>query len=105
MNGVQVLVNQLSQLAQQASTQICPKAPPGAVEPMNEITGYVLWGVGLLFVISIIIGIGAILAGRIFAMSHASKVGVVSLVVVFGCAVAFLALPSMLESILGNGCI
>lgn len=85
--------------------QICPKAPPGAVAPTNEITGYVLWGVGLLFVIGIIVGIGAVLGGRIFSMPHASKVGVVSVVVVFGCAVALLALPSMLNSILGSGCI
>ena len=59
--------------------KICPKAPPGAVEPTNQLTGYVLWGVGILFVIGI--------------------------VVVFVSAVAFLALPTMLDGILGSGCI
>jgi hypothetical protein len=95
------LVNTASLMA----AQVCPKAPPGAVGPTNEITGYVLWGVILLFGLGIIIGIGAVLAGRMFAMPHASKVGVISLVVVFGCAIAYLVLPGMLNGILGNGCI
>ncbi len=84
---------------------ICPKAPPGATVPVNEITGYVVWGVIILFSLSLIIGLGAIVAGRIFSMPHASKVGVISLVVVFVAAVAYLVLPGMLDGILGKGCI
>ncbi len=84
---------------------ICPKAPPGATQPVNEITGYVVWGVIILFSLALIIGLGAIVAGRIFSMPHASKVGVVSLVVVFVAAVAYLVLPGMLDGILGKGCI
>lgn len=84
---------------------ICPKAPPGATQPVNEITGYVVWGVIILFSLSLIIGLGAIVAGRIFSMPHASKVGVISLVVVFVAAVAYLVLPGMLDGILGKGCI
>lgn len=84
---------------------ICPKAPPGATGPVNEITGYVVWGVIILFSLSLIIGLGAIVAGRIFSMPHASKVGVISLVVVFVAAVAYLVLPGMLDGILGKGCI
>lgn len=85
--------------------KICPKAPPGAQEPTNQLTGYVLWGVMILFGLAIVIGLGAILCGRLFSMPHASKVGVVSLVVVFCCAIAYLTLPSMLDSMLGKGCI
>lgn len=87
------------------AAKVCPVAPPGAVEPTNEITGYVLWGVGILFVIAIIVAIGAILAGRLFGMPHASKVGVISIVVVFISAIAYLVLPGMVNGILGNGCI
>jgi hypothetical protein len=85
--------------------KVCPKAPPGAVGPTNEITGYVLWGVMILFGLGTVIGIGAIIAGRVFSLPHASKVGVISEVVVFGCAIAYLALPGMLNGILGKGCI
>ena len=87
------------------SMAICPKAPPGATGPVNEITGYVVWGVIIWFSLSLIIGLGAIVAGRIFSMPHASKVGVISLVVVFVAAVAYLVLPGMLDGILGKGCI
>ncbi|MGL5825278.1 MAG: hypothetical protein ACRCYU_10750 [Nocardioides sp.] len=87
------------------AAEVCPKAPPGAVGPTNDITSYVLWGVGVLFGLAIIVGIGAIIAGRVFALPHASKVGVISVVVVFACAIAYLALPGMLSGILGRGCI
>ncbi len=87
------------------AAQVCPKAPPGAVGPTNEITSYVLWGVGILFLLSLIVGLGAILGGRLFAMPHASKIGVVSLVVTFVAAIGYLVLPGMLDGILGRGCI
>ena len=84
---------------------VCPKAPPGAEGPTNEITGYVLWGVIILFGLGIVIAIGAIIAGRVFSLPHASKVGVISVVVVFACAIGYLVLPGMLNGILGKGCI
>ena len=87
------------------AARICPKAPPGAVGPTNEITSYVLWGVLVLFVLGIVIAIGAIVAGRVFSLPHASKVGVISVVVVFACAIAYLVLPGMLDGLLGKGCI
>lgn len=87
------------------AAKVCPKAPPGAEGPTNEITSYVLWGVIVLFGLGIIIAIGAIIAGRVFSLPHASKVGVISVVVVFACAIAYLVLPGMLNGILGKGCI
>ena len=85
--------------------QVCPVAPGNAAKYVDQITGNVLWGVGVLFVLSIIVGIGAIVAGRLFSMPHASKVGVISVVVVFVAAIAYLTLPSMLTALLGAGCI
>lgn len=87
------------------AAKVCPQAPPGAVGPTNEITSYVLWGVIVLFGLGIVIAIGAIIAGRVFSLPHASKVGVISVVVVFACAIAYLVLPGMLDGILGKGCI
>lgn len=83
----------------------CPKAPPGADAPVGEIMQYVLWGVLIIFALGVIVGLGAVVAGRVFAMPHASKVGVVSLVITFVAAVAYLILPGMLDGILGKGCI
>lgn len=84
---------------------VCPKAPPGADIPAGDIQGYVLWGVGLLFLVGVVIGVGAILAGRIFNSPHASKAGVVSLVVVLLAAVAYVTLPGIVQGVLGTGCI
>ena len=84
---------------------VCPQAPGDAQKYVDQITGYVLWGVGILFVIAVVIAIGAIVAGRLFSIPHASKVGVVSIVVVFIAAIGYLVLPGMLAALLGTGCI
>ncbi|MQA82967.1 MAG: hypothetical protein GEV10_31705, partial [Streptosporangiales bacterium] len=78
--------------AMYVAQQVCPKAPPGATGPTNEITSYVLWGVIVVFGLAVVIGLGAVVAGRAFGMIHASKIGVLSLVVVFVGAIAYLVL-------------
>ena len=84
---------------------MCPVAPGDALKYIDQITGYVLWGVGVLFLLAIVVGVGAIVAGRLFSMPHASRVGVISVVVVFVAAIAYLILPGMLTGLLGVGCI
>lgn len=84
---------------------ICPTAPGSAEKYTDQIIGYVLWGVGVLFVVALVVSVGAIVAGRVFSMPHASKVGVISIVVVFLAAIAYLVLPGMLNAIMGSGCI
>ena len=85
--------------------QVCPVAPGDAQKYIDQITGYVLWGVGVLFLLAIVVWVGAIVAGRLFSMPHASRVGVISVVVVFVAAIAYLILPGMLTGLLGVGCI
>lgn len=85
--------------------KVCPKAPPGAQAPVDEMTGYVLWGVIILFGIGLILGIGAIVGARAFSMPHAGKVGILGIVVIFVAAIALLVLPGMLNGILGAGCV
>ena len=85
--------------------EICPKAPPGAQQYADQITGYVLWGVIILFLVGVVIGIGAIVAGLIFNMPHSSKVGIISIFVVVMAAIAYMVMPSIVDSILGSGCI
>ena len=88
-----------------APTAVCPVAPPGAQAYADTLTGYVLWGVLALFIVGIVISIGAVVGGRIFSMPHASKAGVVGIAVVFITAVAYMILPGMLSGITGNGCV
>jgi hypothetical protein len=87
------------------AAKICPKAPPGAVEPTNEITAYVLWGVIAIMGLAILVGLGAVAGGRLFSMPHASKVGVISIAVTFVCGIALLILPGMFNAFIGKGCI
>lgn len=84
---------------------VCPKAPPGAQVHVDDIMGYVLWGVGILFLLGIVISIGAVVGGRVFGMPHASKGGVVGLVMVFVAVIGYLILPGILDEMLGSGCI
>ncbi len=85
--------------------KVCPVAPPGAQQYADQITGYVLWGVGILFIVGVVVAIGAIVAGRIFAMPHASKAGIVSIFVSMMSGIAYMVVPSIVASILGSGCI
>lgn len=84
---------------------VCPKAPPGAQVHVDDIMGYVLWGVLILFLLGIVVSIGAIVGGRVFGMPHASKAGVVGLVMVFVAVIGYLILPGILDAMLGTGCI
>ncbi len=84
---------------------VCPKAPPGAQVHVDSIMGFVLWGVLILFVLGIVISIAAVVAGRVFGMPHASRAGVVGVVIVFIAAIAYLILPGMLDTMLGSGCV
>ena len=84
---------------------VCPKAPGDAQKYVNDITGYVQWGVLVLLVIGIIVGIGAIVAGRVFSMPQASQTGIVSIVVVFLSAIGYMILPGMINGVTGSGCV
>lgn len=85
--------------------EVCPVAPPGAQQYADQLTGYVLWGVLALFVVGVVVSIGAIVAGRIFAMPHASKAGVVGLAVIFLAAIAYMIMPAIVSAVTGSGCV
>jgi len=94
-----------SHLVTDVVAKICPTAPGNAQVYADQITGYILWGVLALFAVGVIVGVGAVVAGRVFSMPHASKAGVVAVVVVFLAAVAYMVLPGMVDGITGKGCI
>lgn len=85
--------------------QVCPVAPPGAQAYADQLMGYVLWAVIALFVLGVVVSIGAIVAGRIFGMPHASKAGIVGVAVVFFAVIGYLVLPGIVHTMTGNGCI
>jgi hypothetical protein len=84
---------------------VCPVAPPGAQQYADTITGYVLWGVLVLLGLGSVTAVGAIVGGRVFAMPHASRVGVISIAVVFMAAILYMVLPPMIGGVTGSGCV
>jgi hypothetical protein len=88
-----------------ALASVCPVAPPGAQGYADTLTGYVLWGVLALMVIGVVVSLGAVVGGRVFAMPHASRAGVVGVAVVFVAAIAYMVVPGMLAGVTGSGCV
>lgn len=84
---------------------VCPKAPPGAGQYVDQITGYVQWGVLAIFGVAAFVSVGAVAGGRLFNMPHASKIGIISGVVVFIAAIGYMIFPAMLEGVTGSGCV
>ena len=99
------MLNSLAATRTVALPQVCPVAPPGAQAYANTLTGYVLWGVLALMLVGVVVSVGAVVGGRVFAMPHASKAGVVGVAVVFVAAVAYMVVPGMLSGITGSGCV
>lgn len=85
--------------------KVCPKAPPGAQRYADDVMGYVLWGVGIVFFLGLVISVAALVAGRIVNMPHATKMGIVGIVMVIVAAIAYVVAPGIVDGILGNGCI
>lgn len=85
--------------------QICPTAPPGAQAQADKLAGYVLWGIGIIFLVGIAVCVASIVAGRVFHSPHASKGGIVGVLVILISAVLYVILPSIVTGIMGSGCI
>lgn len=84
---------------------VCPVAPAGAQTHVDSILGYVLWGVGILLFLGVVVGIGGLIAGRVVGMPHASKAAIGGLVMVFVAVIAYFVLPSILDAMMGAGCV
>ncbi len=87
------------------AAKVCPVAPPGAQKYADQLMGYVLWGIGILFILGVVVGIGATVGGRAFPMPHASKAGIVGIVLVFVAVIGYLVLPGIVRAMTGSGCV
>ncbi|HOQ54591.1 MAG TPA: hypothetical protein PLF56_13385, partial [Micropruina sp.] len=61
--------------------------------------------VGIVFFLGLVIAIASLVAGRIVNMPHATKMGIVGIVMVIVGAIAYVVAPGIVNGILGNGCI
>lgn len=87
------------------ATEVCPRAPGNAQTYVNEIQGYVQWGVLAVFTIALIVGVGGVVIGRMGSSPTASRAGAGGLAVVFIAAIGYMILPSIVDGIVGKGCV
>ena len=97
--------NQSSAEAAAPLPMVCPIAPPGAQVHVDTIMGYVLWGVGVLIALGVFTSLGAFIGGRVFSMPHASKAGIVGMIVVLVGIIGYFVLPPIVETMMGTGCV
>ena len=84
---------------------VCPIAPPGAQVHVDTIMGYIMWGVGVLITVGVFTSLGAFIGGRVFSMPHASKAGIVGMVVILVGIIGYFVLPPIVETMMGTGCV
>ena len=85
-------------------SDVCAKAPTGVEGYVNDILGWVKYGV-----IAIIIGAGfassgALIVGKFGQMGRAAQIGASGLFWTVIGAIAFVTIYAILNGIVGNGC-
>ncbi len=78
-----------------------PKAPPGIDTQVQDLLGYVKWGVLVVIIMAAFAGVGAVAGGRVFSHHGASKIGVSILVSAVISAVLYVGIYSFIASITG----
>jgi len=83
---------------------VCAQAPTGVTPYVNDILGWVKYGV-----IAIIIGagfasVGAMIVGKISSSGRAAQVGASGMFWTVIGAIAFVCIYAILNGIVGNGC-
>ena len=74
-------------------------APPGVSGPVEQLIGYVKWGVLVVIVAAGFVGAGAVAGGRILAHHGASKVGIGILLAALAGAVLYVGIYAIIGSI------
>lgn len=83
---------------------VCPEAPPGTQEFMDDVTAWVKWGVLALIILSALISLGSILVGRIFSHPQASRFGSMGIAGTIIVAILYTVILVVLATITGDGC-
>lgn len=83
---------------------VCAQAPAG-IEPYTDLLmGWVKYGVAAVIIAAGFVSVGAIVVGRLGAMSRASQMGASGLVYVVLAAVGYVTIYGILWAIVGKGC-
>lgn len=87
-----------------AIEDVCARAPAGVEPHVNEVLGWVKYGVIALIVGAGFASIGAMVVGKLGSMGRAAQVGASGLMWTVLGAIGFVVIYGVLTGIVGNGC-
>ena len=83
---------------------VCAQAPTGVAPYVNEVLGWVKYGVIATIIGAGFASTGALIVGKFGQMSRAAQVGASGLFWTVIGAIAFVTIYAILNGIVGNGC-
>ena len=87
-----------------AIEDVCAKAPTGDAPYVNEVLGWVKYGVLAIIIGAGFVSTGAMIVGKIGSMGRAAQIGAAGLFWTVIGAIAFVVIYGVLTGIVGNGC-
>lgn len=84
---------------------MCPEAPTAMANAVNDLGGYVLYGVLALVAVTIAVSIGLLFAGKASNSQMMTRSGAGGLLVVLLGAILWVTVPGIADGIIGTGCI
>ena len=83
---------------------VCAKAPAGVQPYVEDVLGWVKYGVIALIIGAGFASVGALVVGKLGSMGRAAQVGASGLFWTVIGAIAFVTIYGILNAIVGNGC-
>lgn len=87
-----------------AIADVCAKAPVGVEGYVNQILGWVKYGVIAIIIGAGFISAGSMVIGKVGSMARASQFGASGLFWTVLGAIVFVVIYGVLNAIVGNGC-
>ena len=87
-----------------AINDVCAKAPAGVDGYVDDVLGWVKYGVIAIIIGSGFASCGALIVGKLGSMGRAAQIGASGLLWTIIGAIAFVVIYGILNGIVGNGC-
>jgi hypothetical protein len=112
--GEEMMIETISEVAIQIAAagnikaegvgDVCAQAPTGVKPYVNDILGWVKYGVIVLIIGAGFASVGMMVAGKISSSGRAAQIGASGMFWTVIGAIAFVCIYAILNGIVGNGC-
>lgn len=85
-------------------SDVCAKAPTGVQPYVNDLLGWLKYGVLAVIIGAGFLSTGALVVGKFAQMGRAAQVGATGIFWTVVGAIAFVCIYAILNAIVGNGC-